>query len=264
VIGSVALSLVLTALFVATGGYALLRWASLRAGVAGRMGDEVAELTHVLMSVAMIAMTWGYSTRTADVAQIVLFAGLGGYFLVRLVIARLSRTVCPCPAPGYHLLVCVAMVWMVVAMPWLMAALTSKPAGAAASMDMDGMSMPMPAGDAPVSAPWFTVPVTVAVALALVAGAGYWVRRLSRLVPRPVAAPAASSEPAAPVGTTAPIAAAAPTVTGAATAVAPPAVRTQPVGPLAERVLALLTPRSDALCHLLMSLAMATMTLLMV
>lgn len=62
-ISSVALNVLLTVLFVATGGFALLRWAALRAGSA-HGGDQVAELSHLLMSLVCWRMSW-YSPASA-------------------------------------------------------------------------------------------------------------------------------------------------------------------------------------------------------
>jgi hypothetical protein len=45
-----------TIVFAVTGLYSLVRFATLVAGTAGE-GDRVAELAHLLMSIAMIAMT---------------------------------------------------------------------------------------------------------------------------------------------------------------------------------------------------------------
>ena len=51
---------VLTIVFAATGLYPLLRFAALVSG-AEAGGDRVAELAHLVMSIAMIAMTWAFS-----------------------------------------------------------------------------------------------------------------------------------------------------------------------------------------------------------
>lgn len=242
---SIAVSVVLTAVFAVTGGYALLRWASLRAAV-GRGGDEVAELAHLLMSLAMIAMTWGYATPATDVVQLVLFGVLGGYFLLRLTTDRFARSGCACPAPGFHLLMCGAMFWMVLAMPWLMTGATTS--GDQDSMQMDGMDMPMPehthGGADP--APTLAVPVTVLIAVALVAAAGYWGHRLMRLRP-------AATSPAGPA-----------TVTATDPGALAVATRRPHRRSVADRLLARLSPRADVLCHLLMSLAMAATSLLMI
>jgi hypothetical protein len=253
VFDSLAVSVLFTAVFAVTGTYALLRWASLRLAVAGRAGDEVAELTHLLMSVAMLAMTWGYATPASDIAQLVLFGVLGGYFLVRMSTDRLFTSACACAAPGYHLLMCAAMGWMVVAMPWLMGSAANS--GDQAPMQMDGMSMPMPeqTHGAHSAGPSFAVPATVLLALALIGAAGYWAFRLIRL--RPSSAPAVS-EPPAPRPSTA--------ASGAGTLTATTHVVKERRGPVSDRLLDLLTPRADALCHVLMSVSMAAMLLLMI
>lgn len=258
---SVAVSALFTALFAVTGVYALLRWASLRVAATDRTGDEVAELAHLLMSLAMIGMAWGYSTSASDIAQLVLFGAMGAYFLVRMAADRASASTCACPDPGYHLLMCAAMVWMVVAMPWLMTGMASS--DHQASMQMDGMSMPMPehiaGGHGPV--PSVAVPVTVLIALALIGAAGYWTRRLIGLR---ASSPAESTPPqSTPPQSSVQVATATkppvgPGPGGAATLTVRPEV-----SPVAGRLLALLTPGADALCHLLMSLAMGAVLLLM-
>jgi hypothetical protein len=272
VIGSVVVSLLLTVLFAVTGGYALLRWAELRTEVTGRAGDQVAELAHLLMSIAMIAMTWGYATTTGTIAQIVLFAGLGGYFMVRWFASRCSASAGSCPGSVFHLLMCAAMVWMVVAMPWLMAS-ASGSGGAAeggAAGPMDGMVMPMspasPASAAPTAgAPSWAGPITELIVLALLVAAGYWARTLVRPAPAaaaPTNAPVDPVPPAAPPAAPVGGPAAAPAGRPAVALVAAPA-RSSHRRPASDRLLAMLTPRADAACHGLMSLAMAAMLLLM-
>ena len=254
-LSSVALSVLLTVLFLATGAYSLLRWASLRTGVAAHAGDPVAELSHLVMSLAMIGMVWGYGGSTSDLVQIVLFGLLSGYFAVRLVTARRHRGGAGCPTPAYHLLMCAAMVWMVAAMPLLMGMAPSDDAG----MQMDGMTMSAgSAAAAPAGpTPQWAIVVTVLTAIALVAAAGHWLRRIARSVPAAtIGAEANGSRPGSE-----PVAADTALVrSGSIT------TRTLP-GPApsttANRLLGLLTPRADSLCHLSMSVSMAAMLLLM-
>ncbi|MDT7610556.1 MAG: hypothetical protein QOG96_5059 [Pseudonocardiales bacterium] len=269
-ISSVPLSVALTVLFALSGGYSLLRWASLRAGVAGHHGDQVAELSHVLMSLGMIAMVWAYGGGTGDAVQLIAYLALSGYFLTRLLRGRATGHP-GCPAPGFHLLMSGSMVWMVAAMPLLMAGSVAGPSG---GMQMDGMTM----GGAdtgldarPVTAtPGWAIALTWVFIAGLVLGAGFWLRR---------ALPAPSGTSAAATSATATSAAptvAAPTVAATSTAVASTAVTsttvtsttvasttvasyTAPANPL----LAALTPRADAVCHLAMSLGMAAMFLAM-
>jgi hypothetical protein len=228
-LGSVTASVVFTVLYAGTGGYALLRWASLVTGASPRPGDPVAELAHLVMSLAMIGMVWGYAGDTADLVQIVLFGGLGCYFALRL----LSRHP-GCSSPGGQVLMCAAMVWMVAAMPLLMGHGSESSPGMA---DMPGMDMgggsaaPAPTGPAP----GWAVAVNLLVALALVVAAGGWARRALR-------SPAPRSGPVAPVQP------------------APGGVLTETRAP---RLPARLTPRADAVCHLLMSLSMAVTLLVM-
>ena len=274
-ISSVPLSVALTVLFALSGGYSLLRWASLRAGVAGHHGDQVAELSHVLMSLGMIAMVWAYGGGTGDAVQLIAYLALSGYFLTRLLRGRATGD-SGCPAPGFHLLMSGSMVWMVAAMPLLMAGSVAGPSG---GMQMDGMTM----GGAdtgldarPVTAtPGWAIALTWIFIAGLVLGAGFWLRRA---LPAPSGTPvAATSPPAASAATTsAATTVAATTVAATSTAVASTLVastavtsttvtsttvasHTAPANPL----LAALTPRADAVCHLAMSLGMAAMFLAM-
>ena len=245
-ISSVPLSVPLTVIFAATGGYSLLRWASLRAGVAGHHGDRVAELSHLVMSAAMIAMVWEYGGPTGNAAQIVLFTVLAGYFLTRLPVGRRTRPG-GCPAPGFHLLMCSSMVWMLAAMPLLIGGLATDSAGGHMhDMPMGGADAAGQDGQPPSATPAWAVVVTVALSVALLAAAGYWLRRAVGTPARPEVA--VGAEVPALVGT------------GAARVAQPPArsARRTP-----GRVPAALTPRRDALCHLAMSVGMAAMCLAM-
>jgi hypothetical protein len=255
----------LTVLFALSGGYSLLRWASLRAGVAGHHGDQVAELSHVLMSLGMIAMVWAYGGGTGDAVQLIAYLALSGYFLTRLLRGRATGHP-GCPAPGFHLLMSGSMVWMVAAMPLLMAGSVAGPSG---GMQMDGMTM----GGAdtgldarPVTAtPGWAIALTWVFIAGLVLGAGFWLRRA---LPAPAGTSAAATSATA---TSAAPTVAAPTVAATSTAAVSTAVastavtsttvasHTAPANPL----LAALTPRADAACHLAMSLGMAAMFLVM-
>lgn len=106
---SPTLSLVLTALFVVTGGWALVRLARVATG-RGPAADVIAELSHLLMSVSMIAMAWGVTDGPADpggVATLVVFGLVALWAVVQLRRAASRRR----PAvTGHHLLMAVAMV----------------------------------------------------------------------------------------------------------------------------------------------------------
>ncbi|HEV7792389.1 MAG TPA: DUF5134 domain-containing protein, partial [Pseudonocardia sp.] len=246
-ISSVPLSVALTVLFALSGGYSLLRWASLRAGVAGHHGDQVAELSHLLMSLGMIAMVWAYGGGTGDAVQLIAYLALSGYFLTRLVRGRTTGRP-GCPAPGFHLLMSGSMVWMVAAMPLLMAGSVAGPSG---GMQMDGMTMGgMTMGGAdtgldarPVTAtPGWALALTWVFIAGLVLGAGFWLRR---------ALPALSTTTAA---TSPPATSAAPTIAATSTAVASTVVTSTTVASTtvashtapANSLLAALTPRADA------------------
>jgi len=180
VISSLPLSVLLTVLYAATGGYSLLRWASLGAGISGHHGDRVAELSHLVMSVAMIAMAWAYGGPAGNAAQIVLFTVLAGYFLTRLPVGRSGARLGGCPAP----------------VPPADVPLDGVDGGRHAAADgryargLGGRHMhDMPMGGAdsagqdgqpPAPTPSWAVVVTVAMSVALLAAAAYWLRRAVR------------------------------------------------------------------------------------
>ncbi|GAA5115308.1 hypothetical protein GCM10023320_13970 [Pseudonocardia adelaidensis] len=115
---SPALLVVLTAVFAGTGLYSLVRLSALASGAATG-GDRVAELSHLLMSVAMLGMTWGRTggpDTPGGVVQLVVFGLLSAWFLVHVLRPYGHRRV----GAAYHAVVQVAMVWMVAAMPALM------------------------------------------------------------------------------------------------------------------------------------------------
>ena len=114
------LTVLFTLLFGLTGTYALVRWSALASGRI-RNGNRAVELFHLLMSLAMIGMAWGYVSSLTTVVQVVVFALFAVSFTVELVAHRRTRT----PghdvmALGSHLVMAFAMIWMVVAMPALM------------------------------------------------------------------------------------------------------------------------------------------------
>jgi hypothetical protein len=104
------LTLAFTAIFTITGLYSLARL------VARPGGDRTAELSHLLMSIAMVGMAWGWPAGTdtaGGVAQLVVFGVLAVVFVVRLLDPAEHR-----PAgSAYQLLMLGAMVWMLLATP---------------------------------------------------------------------------------------------------------------------------------------------------
>jgi hypothetical protein len=108
---SLALVLTFTVVFTITGLLSLVRLFARGAG-----GDRTAELSHLLMSVAMVGMTWGWPAGPDTVggaAQLAVFGLLAIVFLVRV----LDPAEHPPAGSGYQLLSLGAMVWMVLAMP---------------------------------------------------------------------------------------------------------------------------------------------------
>jgi uncharacterized protein DUF5134 len=244
---SIALSVAFTIMFVVTGAYALVRFALITADAAGG-GDRLAEMSHLLMSVAMIAMTWGAGGGSlARTLQIAVFGAFGIWFLRRVVLGRSGHELLPAID---HAVTDAAMVWMVAAMPLIMGMSMAAMAGGGStghaghgghgSNDQPGGAMPG-TGELAAPAPAWVVVVTVAFAVLLAASALFWAVRAWRGESEPV-------DPA-PVGD--------PVDGGGATA-----VRTSTVD--ARTGLAALTgTRQDAGCHLLMSVGTAGMLLAM-
>lgn len=238
-IASPPLAWMLTAAFVLTGGYALLRCS---ATVAGPLPPErrTAELAHLVMSVSMVVMIWTWFSTTGLVLQVVLFTLFAAYFATRAV-RGWRGAAHACAGGTAHALMTAAMVWMLVAMPLIMpmpVAAADGEGGHAGHAGHGGA----PAGDAMTAggqAGW-AVTVTLAVSVALLVACGYWTLRALRR--EPVAAPEPVRTPAL--------------VGGGDAAPAPaPSARPVPAG---------FGDRSDAACHAVMSLGMVVMLVGMV
>lgn len=103
-----ALALTLTAIFAVTALCSLVR---LFAG-----GDRTAQLSHLLMSLAMVGMAWGWPSgpdTAGGAAQLVVFGVLAVVFVVRV----LDPAEPSSAGSAYHLLALGAMVWMVLSTP---------------------------------------------------------------------------------------------------------------------------------------------------
>jgi hypothetical protein len=229
------LSWTFTVVFTLTGVYSLVRLTELASGM-DRTGSRIAELSHLLMSLAMIAMAWGWTGEPSSptgVGQIVVFGVLGIWFLARLVlpVGDHSRA-----TEGYHLVANAAMVWMVAAMPQIMASGTPVPE--AAPHDMAGMAG-MDAAPTPPATPGWVVAVSVAFAVLVLGGAALWAARIVRPVVPGCCAAGGSTQ-------------AEEMASGGSVAVAVAPVRTRST-----------SARIDACCHVLMSLGMAGMLLAM-
>ncbi len=267
-ISSLPLAWALTAVFAATGFYALARWAT---AVSERRSaaHRTAELAHLLMSAAMVVMTWTWYGSAGLWTQIVLFSVLGVFFLVTA-----SRGV-PCGPSGRvagaaHALMAAAMVWMLAAMPLIMASPAEAAGGGGAHAHHGGDTMDM-SGAAHAAGPaGWAVAVTVALCAVLRAAAGYWgARALSHdrdagdpLTPDDASTAAEATDGAA-CDCTDP--------TAAPQAAQPaPAEAAGATTALAERVGAPARPagrlgaRSDAACHAAMSVGMVVMLAAMV
>ncbi len=230
---SISLVLAFTVVFTITGAYALVRLALVVSG-GGSHADRTAELCHLLMSLAMIAMAWGAGTGgLGGPLQIVVFGAFAVWFLVRAAsdYAGHGRL-----AESAHALTAGAMVWMVAAMPLIMGmSMTSTSGGGHA--DHHGTPAAPSTGmpDVAVDTPAWVVVVTVALSVLLTAGGAFLALRAFRVTEVPV-----------PVGAGTELAAS----TGEA--------RRSPTG-----LAAIPGPRTDAVCHLFMNVGMASMLVAM-
>lgn len=165
---SPGLALVFTAIFLVTGGYALVRLVELLA-TRDRGGSRIGELGHLLMSLGMLAMTWGVA---GGAWQVVVFGVLAVWFVRRLLLppAGHERYV-----EAYHAVMAATMVWMVAAMPVLMAS-------------GDGGGGHHHGGGA---TPFRVGAVTFVLVVVSLASAAFWLVRVVRPVPDGGCSPAA-------------------------------------------------------------------------
>lgn len=169
-------SVMLTVVFVLTGGYSLWRWAGAVASRSGRREEATVDLNHLVMSVAMVSMTWWPAGAVAIVVQGLVFAGFALALLPAMVrdgdgSRRLGLAA--------QLAMNLAMIWMLLAMPWLMAG-TATGAGQPTGHHHGGghqAAIPTPAG---ISAPaWMDAVSWIAVGL-MVISALWWGPRAIR------------------------------------------------------------------------------------
>ncbi|WP_433799039.1 DUF5134 domain-containing protein [Actinomycetospora sp. CA-084318] len=233
---SPALTLLFTVAFVATAGYALVRLVALLS-TGDRDGSRVGELAHLLMSLAMLAMTRGLTGAPSSpdgALQIVVFTVLTAWFVRRVVRppAGHERWV-----EGYHAAMCAAMAWMVAAMPALM--------GGSSSGSPGGSGGHHHGGDATAAGtPAWVTGVTEVLAVVALAALAFWSVRVVRPVPGGGCGRAPQARSDAGSG--------------------PVAVATRPsVATVRATVRAAVGPRLDAGCHLVMSAGMALMLLVM-
>jgi hypothetical protein len=178
------LVVVLSAVFTASGLHALNRLSESVSGAAAGV-DRMAELAHLLMSLAMLGMTWGWTGGPATaggILQLAVFGLLSVWFLARVLRSEPGERI----GSAYHLVMLLAMVWMVAAMPQIMGT------GAAATAHDHHGSTGEGAAVGGVSAadsgmPSGTLMITLAVVAVLCAAAAVWAVRALR--PASVAAP---------------------------------------------------------------------------
>lgn len=257
-IASLPLALALSAVFVLTGAYALVRWSAAMTGPLPP-ARRMAELAHLVMSVAMLVMTWTWAGTAGVTAQIVLFTVFACYFVVDAV-HRYRTGSHGCAGGSAHALMAATMVWMLAAMPLIMPVPVSGSASGHGSHSGHGdagagMHAAVPTGPA-----GWAVVLTIGVSAALLATSAFWAARAVRgrtvVAGAPLPAVATTEAAAGPGGAGG--SGAARTGTGAVLApAASPAVPATAPHPL-------LGPRSDAGCHALMGLAMIAMLLAMV
>jgi hypothetical protein len=257
VIASPMLAAVFTVVFAVTGLHSLVRISGMASGAVPD-GDRVAELSHLLMSIAMIAMTGAWSggpDSASGILQIVVFGLIGLWFLVKVAGPddghdRVEN--------GYHMVMAAAMVWMVAAMPVLMGGAGTSAdggdhAGHGSMAGMAGMAGPAGATGPGTAAgpPEWAGTVSVGLAVILAGAAAIWAARLFGVAAVGPAADGTSAD-GEPSGRGAN---AAPAAGGRGVAVA---ARVAPPG-----LVPMPGPRFGAGCHLLMSLGMAGMLLAM-
>lgn len=168
--------LVLTIAFVFTGVVCVGSFAARHRSAArgpDLSDEDVVDLSHGIMSAAMILMIWVVTSGVVTWAQIGVFAVLAvglllGYRSARAGAHRTDLAV--------HVLLNVAMIWMLAAMPLLMAGMTpggSSGHGAHAEHGGGGSGMAIP-----TSTPSWVEVVNFAFVALCAAGALWWVYRL--------------------------------------------------------------------------------------
>jgi hypothetical protein len=165
-----------TVVFLVTGVYSIIRLAALASGVPSAV-DPAAELSHLLMSVAMLAMTWGWTGGPASPSgalQLVVFSLAGLYFLIGALFGDRAPV-----TGGYHLVMALTMVWMVATAPLLMG---SGSTSARAMEDMPWIAAGGSVGAAPVdpAVRSWVLPVSLVLVALLVAAALFWAARAAK------------------------------------------------------------------------------------
>jgi hypothetical protein len=130
-----AARLALSAVFSAVGLWHLLRCLRRFVPFVGGGVERVNDLVHLLMSVEMVAMTWGGPLRDRWDVQLTVFAVVTGWFAVQAIGAlpvQFVRSTC-----AQHAIVAAIMTWMIAAMP-----VADSPAAAPPSAHMSAMAMP--------------------------------------------------------------------------------------------------------------------------
>ncbi|MEV1295297.1 DUF5134 domain-containing protein [Pseudonocardia sp. NPDC049635] len=256
-IASLPVALTLTVLFLLTGGYALLRWSGAVAGSAPP-GRRTSELAHLLMSVAMVVMTWTWYGTAGLWFQILLFGGFAVFFAADAV-RRRRLQLHGCTGGSAHALMAAAMVWMLAAMPLIMPAPVEAPAGGGGHTGHAGHGAGADEAAHVAGQAGWAVGVTVVLCAALLAVAGFWTVRALAADDHGHAAD--GDFPGTPLGPRggAPTAATTSTATAGATGTA----TAERPAPGAARP-PLFGPRTDAGCHALMSIGMVVMLAAMV
>lgn len=171
---SLLLSWVLTVLFAVTAAWCA--YSATRPALLAR--DRLSSVSHLVMSLLMIAMVWPWGMRVPATPQIVLFAATALWFAALTVL----RTPCahgygsPRLAHGHHAVMSAAMVWMLATMPLLMLGASDSGGGHHHhSMGTGGGSGVLAAPAAADTAPGAVVAVSAVLGAFLVLSSMAWI-----------------------------------------------------------------------------------------
>ena len=192
---NLAVAWLLTGIFSITGVYSLIR-----AGRGGAATDRLSYGAHVLMSAAMVAMSWSWGMRIPATVEIVVFslaALFYGYLLVAAPQAHAGPGGAHHSGPaliGYHVGMMTSMVWMAIAMGRAMGSRMAG-MGEGGTAAMGGMepavTSPLNSGPGPAEMTGMTLPdwvrgVDLGWTVGFAAAAGWFAVRLIR---RPAGTP---------------------------------------------------------------------------
>ncbi|MCX2729082.1 DUF5134 domain-containing protein [Saccharopolyspora sp. NFXS83] len=170
---SLLLSWVLTVLFAVTAAWCA--YSATRPALLPR--DRLSSVSHLVMSLLMIAMVWPWGMSVPATPQIVLFAATALWFAALTVL----RTPCahgygsPRLAHSHHAVMSAAMVWMIATMPLLMLGASDSGGGHHHSMGTGGGSGVLAAPAAADTTPGAVVAISAVLAAFLVLSSTAWI-----------------------------------------------------------------------------------------